>query len=103
MIYCISKLKKIFPTNILSSLVNHNVSVTAFMTEVIADIKCQIHHLHLKQFFIKQQKKTIVDIYVSICVPLLKLSYIFWEISKGQHSMLDNTDNKNIYIHKYHQ
>ena len=31
------------------------------------------------------------------------LSYIFWEINKIQHSMLANTENKNIYICEFDQ
>ena len=50
-------------------------------------------------------KKTrkIANIYVSMMVTLLKLSYLSWEKKKIQNSMLANTDNTRVYIYKYDQ
>ena len=39
----------------LSSLKIHNKFVYGVYTEDKADIICQIHHLHLEQYFIQQQ------------------------------------------------
>ena len=44
-----------FPKNMLSSLKIHNKFVYGVYTEDKADIICQIHHLHLEQYFIQQQ------------------------------------------------
>ena len=45
----------------------------------------------------------ILEIYVHIYVPLLKLSYCFWESYRIQNLKLDNPDNNNISIHGYNQ
>ena len=46
--------KKILPMAMLEYLVNHNSSDTDIKMEVIADIKFQIHILHLEEFFIQE-------------------------------------------------
>ena len=38
-------------------MVKHNGSVTAVYIGVTADIKYQLHHLHLEDCFIQQQKE----------------------------------------------
>ena len=38
----------------LESSTNHNISKTAVYTEVISDIKLQIHILHLEECFIQE-------------------------------------------------
>ena len=45
--------KKVFPTTMLASLVNHTNLATAVNMEVISNIKCQIRNLYLEEFFIK--------------------------------------------------
>ena len=62
----------------LAYLVNHNSSITAVKMEVISNTKCQIHHLHPEEGFIQKDRKIITNLYASIYVPLLKLSYLHW-------------------------
>ena len=50
-----SNSKEILITNMLSSLVNQKHHVTFFMMAAIPDMKCQLRHLHLGQFFIFQK------------------------------------------------
>ena len=45
--------KKVFPTTMLASLVNHTNLATAVNMEVISNIKCQIRNLYLEECFIK--------------------------------------------------
>ena len=46
------KLQEIFSTTLLASLVVHNSFVSYLYMEDIADMKFQLHHLHLEQYFI---------------------------------------------------
>ena len=71
--------KKIFPAMFLTSLVTYNSSFTDVWMEVIADIKYKIDHFYLEESFLNYfDTKKIYDIYVSISVPPLKFSYIYW-------------------------
>ena len=37
----------------LEYLIIHNIFVSGVYMEDIADMKCQLHHIHLEQYFIK--------------------------------------------------
>ena len=45
----------IMPTTVLVSLEIHNGFFSDVYMEDIADIKCQIRHLHLEQYYIEQK------------------------------------------------
>ena len=66
-------------------------------------MKCQIHSLHLEQYFILKNIIYIYDIYVSIAVSLFKLVYIIWGRGNIQHLMLANNYYNKITIAKYYQ
>ena len=52
----------------LLSLVIHNSFISDVYMEDISDITCQIHHLHLEQYFIQQKMIKITKNYVSITI-----------------------------------
>ena len=51
---CIRECKKILSSNLLEFFKTYNVSVNDVYMEVIANIKCQIHHLHLEKGLIQK-------------------------------------------------
>ena len=57
-----------------------------------ADMKFQLHHLHLEKYVMQQQHDKNLMTYVSITVYLLHLMYIDKCRENIQHSMLDNPD-----------
>ena len=50
-------------------LVIHNIFICDVYIEDIADIKCQIHHLHLEQYFIQGGIMVVADIYAQNTIP----------------------------------
>ena len=46
---------KTLPTTMLEYLEIYNIFVTAVYTEAMANIICQLHHLHLEQCFNEQK------------------------------------------------
>ena len=74
------KCQGILPTNISASLVNLNSFVSGVYLYYIADMKYQLHHLHLERDFIQQKMIKIADIYINITVSILQLIYIIWSI-----------------------
>ena len=48
-----NKRQVILPLNMLASLAIHNSFVSDVYMDDISAMVCQIHHLHLKQYFIK--------------------------------------------------
>ena len=50
-----SKFQGILPTNMLASLDIHNIFVSDVYMEDIADTKCQLHTIHLEQYYIQQK------------------------------------------------
>ena len=95
------KCQEILPTTMLAYLVINNIFVSDIY--IIANMKCQLCHLHLEQDFIQQNIFRISDIYVSITEFLHQLIYISWGRNNSQHSMLDNPDYNNISIDKYYR
>ena len=51
----------------------------------------------------KFETKNISDIFVDIFISITTLSYLYCERKNSLHSMLDDTENKNIFIHKFEQ
>ena len=87
----------------LEYFVVHNMCFYDVYMEDIYNIKYQIHHTHLDQYFIQQSIIKISGICISITVYLLWLICISWGKGNIQHSMLANTVYNNISIDKYYQ
>ena len=51
----LNKRQGILPTIMLEHLLNIGCFVSDAYMEDITDMKCQIHHLHLEQYFIQQK------------------------------------------------
>ena len=64
----------------------------------IANIKCQLHHLHLEKYSLNKNMIKISNIYVSINVSLLQGIYIHYTRENSQHSILYNTEYNNILV-----
>ena len=62
----------------------------------IADMICQIHHVHLYKYLILENMIKISDIFVSITVSLLQLIYIIWVRKNTQTYLLPNYNYNNI-------
>ena len=54
-----------------------------------------------KNYIYNENKRSISDIFVIISIPLLKLSYLRWEISIILYLIFGNPESNNIFIHKY--
>ena len=90
MLYYRRNSKKIYPTNILSSLVTHNNFATAVYIEPITNTKYHICQFYMEQCFIRQLQENIAEIHGIINVPILQLRFIQWERNNIQYLMLDN-------------
>ena len=85
-----NKYQGILPTTMLSYLVIHNCFVSGVFMEDIADMKYQLHYIHLVKDFIKPKhiKQRIIKISkvcVRITVSLLHNIYICWGRGNIQH------------------
>ena len=68
----------------LSYLVIINSFVSDLYMKYIANMKCQLHHIHFEHCFIEQNQQTKSEIYVSIPVYLLQFIYIYWGRENSQ-------------------
>ena len=82
--------KTIFKT-FLEYLVNYNSLVNDVYIEFMADIKYQLHLLHLEKYVLLEIFENIAKNYIGIYFLVLVLSYLCWERKKRQRPMLDNT------------
>ena len=79
----------------LASLVILNNFVSDVYMEYIANMKCQLHHIHLVEYLIQQKHdQNVRHLCLHSCVSTSVYVYILGQVN-SQHSMLANSDNNN--------
>ena len=74
----------------LTYLVIHNCFVSDVYIEDISSTECQLHHIHLEEYFIELNHIQMFRIYARMIMSLFHLININWVRGISQHSMLGN-------------